>query len=193
MDDDTLMRLFQQGRDDAYEQLVRRWDGPMLNFFYRMMGDADMAEDLRQDLFVRLYTRRDTFRGNGTFRAWLYSIASNLARTHLRRSKQWARTRELDADDESAAPLPETPAAGPTAADQVHRSESARLARQLLDTLSPDEREALTLRFYEGLKYGEIAAALDLPEPTVKSRIYRAIDRLRGAVVERGLTAAEWL
>lgn len=191
MDDNTLMRLFQEGRDDAYEQLVRRWDGPMLNYFYRLVGDLEMAEDLRQDLFVRLYARRDTFRGNGTFRAWLYSIATNLARTHFRRVKKRARIEDLETN--SGRDAQEIADSAPPATEQIRRNESARLVRQLLAALSAEEREALTLRFYEGLKYAEIAGVLDLPEPTVKSRIYRAIDRLRATAVERGLTAGELL
>ena len=188
-DDERLMRQFQQGGEAAYEELVQRWETPMLNFFYRALGDFDAAQDLRQDLFVRVYQHRDSFEGRGTFKAWLYSIATNLLRTHFRKARPMA---SLDgAPGEGAPETPEPPAPGESACEAVLRGELSVLVRRLLDSLPPDDRQALVLRFYEHLPYHEIAAVLGVAEPTAKSRVYRALERLRRKVVARGLTVAE--
>ena len=190
-DDEALMRLLQQGCDDALDQLVRRWEGPMLGFFYRSVGDLETAEDLRQDLFVRLYVYRATFRGDSSFRVWLYQLATNLARTYRRRAK--TRRRAVEVDPNGQLGPPEVPDNSPAASEIVQRHESVRLVRKLLDALSAEDREALILRFFEGLRYREISQALAVAEPTAKSRVYRAVERLRRMVVERGLTASEFL
>jgi RNA polymerase sigma-70 factor (ECF subfamily) len=190
-DDQTLMRLLQQGDEAAFEQIVRHWEKPMLNFFYRSLSDLDTAEDLRQELFVRLYAYRASYRGNGSFRAWLYQLATNLLRTHLRRAKTLVPLdgNGTDGEDNSSA----VPDNAPPAGEVLQRRESARLVREMLATLSSEDREALILRFYEGLRYGEICQALDIAETSAKSRVYRAIERLRQMVAERGLSAADLL
>jgi RNA polymerase sigma-70 factor (ECF subfamily) len=190
-DDERLMRLLQQGRDDALDQLVRRWEKPMLNYFYRLTGDLDAAEDLRQDLFLRVYVYRDSYRGDGGFRAWLYQTATNQARTYFRREKKHYRVSAIGAEDESDCL--EIPADAPMASELVQQQETAQLVRELLAELSPDDREALILRFFERLRYHEISRVLSVAEPTAKSRVYRAVGRLRHKVVARGLTAAELL
>ena len=182
-DDQAWVGLFQQGDEAAFEQLVRQWEKPMLNFFYRSLGDLDVAEDLRQDLFVRLYTYRAGYRGDGTFRAWLYQLATNLLRTYLGRTKTFV---PLDRDgtghEEDSLDAPDD---SQPVGEVVQRRESARLVREMLGGLSVEDREALILRFYEGLRYGEICQVLDIAETSAKSRVYRAIERLRRMVVER--------
>jgi len=185
------MNLLQQDDETAFEQLVRRWETPMLNFFYRAMGDLDEAEDLRQDLFVRLYTYRASYRGDGTFRAWLYQLATNLLRSHLRRTKTVV---SLDAvESDGASESPEVSDTVPTVGEIAQRGERERLLRQLLERLAPDDREALLLRYYEELPYREISQALNIAETSAKSRVYRAIEKLRQLVAERGLTAGDLL
>ena len=190
-DDQALIRLLQQGDQTAFEQIVRHWQQPMLNFFYRSVGDLDVAEDLRQDLFVRLYTYRASYRGNGTFRAWLYQLAANVLRTYLRRVKTFVPLDGDKADGEESRL--ELAGSEPPASEIVQRHDTARVVREMLATLSPEDREALMLRFYEGLRYNEICRALNMAETSAKSRVYRAIERLRHLAAERGLTADELL
>jgi RNA polymerase sigma factor (sigma-70 family) len=190
-DDQALIRLLQQGDQTAFEQIVRHWETPMLNFFYRSVGDLDVAEDLRQDLFVRLYTYRASYRGNGTFRAWLYQLAANVLRTYLRRVKTFVSLDGDKADGEESRL--ELAGSEPPASEIVQRRDTARVVREMLATLSPEDREALMLRFYEGLRYNEICQALNMAETSAKSRVYRAIERLRHLAAERGLTADELL
>jgi len=190
-DDQTLMRQLQEGDEAALEQIVRRWEQPMLNFFYRSVGDLDVAEDLRQDLFVRLYTYRSSYRGDGTFRAWLYQLATNLLRSYLRRPKP-ALSLDSNEPDGESKPL-EMHDRAPQASEIVQRRQSEQIVRQMLDSLSLEDREALVLRFFEGLPYGEICQALGVAESSAKSRVYRAIERLRKMVASQGLTASDLL
>ncbi|MBM3334586.1 sigma-70 family RNA polymerase sigma factor [Candidatus Sumerlaeota bacterium] len=190
-DDQILMRQLQEGDQTAFEQIVRHWEQPMLNFFYRSVGDLDAAEDLRQDLFVRLYTYRSSYRGDGTFRAWLYQLATNLLRSYLRRPRP-AFSLDGDTPDSESERL-EMHDQAPRASEIIQRQQSEQIVRQMLDGLSPDDREALVLRFFEGLPYGEICQALGIAESSAKSRVYRAIERLRKMIARQGLTASDLL
>jgi RNA polymerase sigma-70 factor (ECF subfamily) len=197
-DDEAAMRRFQRGAEAAYEEIVRRWESPMLSFFFRSVGDTDTAEDLRQELFVRLYTRRDSYRGDGSFRSWLFSIAVNLLRSHFRSRRNVVSIEEIEAGDgarcgESAPAAMVASADGTTAVIVAQRKEAARVVRQLLAELPDEDRAALLLRFFERLQYREIAEALGAPEPTVKSRVYRALERLRQMAAKKGLTAGDLL
>lgn len=191
--DEVLISRLQRGCSESFEQLVRRWEGPMLDYFYRCTGDMDIAEDLRQELFVRLYLHSASYRGESTFRAWLYAIACNLVRSHLRKAR--ARSWPNDGRAQTAPPDPASSENRTTtdADDLARRSERQRIVRQLLAVLSPADRQALILRFFEGLHYGEIAVALGTAVPTAKSRVYRAIERLRRIAVRRGLSPDELL
>jgi RNA polymerase sigma-70 factor (ECF subfamily) len=185
------MSQFQLGTDAAFEQLVRRWEQPMLGFFCRMTGDVDTAEDLRQDVFVRLYVHKSTYRGDGTFRAWLYRLATNVLHSHHRRAR--VRPGDAGAGWNHTEAVADVPAKEPSPGDNARSGETTSLVRELLDDLSPLDRQALVLRFFEGLRYGEIARAMDIAESSAKSRVYRAVERLRSLVARRGLTADEML
>ncbi|MCX8035824.1 MAG: sigma-70 family RNA polymerase sigma factor [Candidatus Sumerlaeia bacterium] len=199
-EDHELMQRLQGGDEAALERLVRRWEQPILNFFYHAIGDLDTAEDLRQDVFVRLYTYRAGYRGNGTFRSWLYQLAANVLRSHLRRVRSLPMTGFSETDN-----VPDGEAEGDAdrsrggrqlanesaACREVFQMESQRLARALLDSLPVEDREVLLLRFYEGLQYAEISAVLGIAESSAKSRVYRALEKLRQRAAARGLKAED--
>jgi len=189
--DETLMTRFQQGDDHAFEQVVRLWEGRMLTFFYRATGDMDTARDLRQDLFLRLYVNGASYRGEGRFVAWLYAVATNLLRSHFRKSGPCAPAPEPNPGHSPDAA--EVPDSRPTAAAIARRNERARLVRELLAALSTKDREVLTLRFFGNLRFGEISRVLGTTEGTARVRAYAALERLRRVVDERGLNANELL
>lgn len=190
-DDNAMMRQFQQGSNEAFEQLVRSWEGPMLNYFYRCIGDLDAAEDLRQELFIRVYRRSSSWRGEGNFKAWLYAIATNLVRTHMRKAGRIVSIEDIDI--QPAAKVT-SHATTPAPADELaQRSQSARYVQEVLSSLAAEDREALILRFYEHLKYREISDILGVAESAAKSRVYRAIERMRQMVADRGWKAADLL
>lgn len=166
------MSAVMAGDGAALEQLVRRHQGPLLGFFYRMLGgDRALAEDLVQDTFLRLLRQR-TYRPPLAFRPWLYAVASNVARDHRRA----ARSRPAGAGDELLALLPD-PAPGPDerAAAML---EATRLG-DALARLGEDVRATLVLRYANDLSLADISAVLGVPLGTVKSRLNAGTRRLR--------------
>jgi RNA polymerase sigma-70 factor (ECF subfamily) len=166
------MSAVMAGDRAALEELVRRHQGPLLGFFFRMLdGDRAQAEDLVQETFLRLLRQRTYERGRA-FKPWLYAVATNLARDHLRA----ARARPVGPGDEMLALLPDR-APGP---DQraVAAAETRRVA-DALARLSEEVRATLVLRYANDLPLADIAAALAVPVGTVKSRLNSGTRRLR--------------
>jgi RNA polymerase sigma-70 factor, ECF subfamily len=164
------------GSREAFDELVLRYQGPVLNLVRAMTaGDGD-AEDLAQEAFVRAWRSIASFRSDSTFRTWVFGIAINVVRTH--RGKR-ARLRRLfwspPVEESRIDPLDRA-----SADDGI---EAPLAMREVIDralaTLPEDMRAAVVLRDVQGLDYREIAATLDLPIGTVESRIFRARQRLR--------------
>ena len=166
------MSAVMAGDRAALEQLVQRHQGALLGFFYRMLdGDRALAEDLVQDTFVRLLRQR-TYTPARAFKPWLYAVATNLARDHRRA----ARSRPAAPGDERLALLPD-PAPGPDA--RAAAAAEARRVKDALGRLGDDVRATLVLRYGSDLSLQDIAAALDVPVGTVKSRLNAGTRRLR--------------
>ncbi len=166
-----------EGDADAFEALVRRYQARIIGLARGQIGKAADAEDLAQEVFVRAYRSLGKFRGESTFRTWLYRIALNASRSHRARS---ARHQPVWGDSGADAVTPFDPAdANPDAETTlVRRDAIARAMGELPDDL----REAVTLRDVHGLDYREIAEATGVPMGTVESRIFRARQRLRRAL-----------
>jgi RNA polymerase sigma-70 factor (ECF subfamily) len=173
--DEALVAAAQAGDTDAVEALVRRYQTRIFNFALAMTGSAADADDLAQETFIRAFRGLHRFRGDSSFKNWLYRIAANAAATlrgsQQRRSPVWEA--RVEADDVAERHM-------------AARGESAEwraIRRQAIDralaALPPDLRVAVVLRDVEGLDYKEIAAATGAPIGTVESRIFRARRRLR--------------
>ncbi len=165
--DKELVEQVLDGRTEAFNLLVWRWQRSLYNFLYRLTGDREQARDLAQEAFLRAYTRLRDLKEHEKFGAWLYRIAVNQHRSHLRSraAQEAAWSDELD----EAAHEPPSGA-----------SRELRLAvRTLLGRLTPEQREVVLLKVYEGFKFEEIANILDCPVSTVKSRLYAAFEQLR--------------
>ena len=165
------------GDNGAFEALVLRYQARIVNYASAMVHDAGAAEDVAQETFVRAWRGLGRFRGESTFKTWLYRIATNVARTHLDRRGRRARIADRSLDDE-AEPLQagDVPSPAPDAETALARREAIDRALSEL----PDElRQALVLRDVEGLDYKEIAGVTGAPIGTVESRIFRARRRLR--------------
>ncbi len=175
--DRALVAAAVAGDGDAFEALVRRHQTRIVNYAMAIVKDSAEAEDVAQETFIRAYRSLTRFRGDSSFKTWLYTIATNAARTGLERRGRRNRLEDESLDDETA-PLAagDVPAGGPDA-------ETALVRRELIDcalaALPPDLRIAVVLRDVEGLDYKEIAAAIGVPIGTVESRIFRARRRLR--------------
>jgi RNA polymerase sigma-70 factor (ECF subfamily) len=162
---------------DAFEALVRRYQSRIIGLARSYTRNTADAEDLAQEVFVRLYRSLGQFRGESLFRTWLYRIALNLARSHhARRDRQQAVWGDSGAaDGESFDPAAEAPTVEAT----LVRREAIERA---LAELPEDLREVVMLRDVHGLDYREIAQATGAPMGTVESRIFRARQRLRVAL-----------
>lgn len=174
MTDEELMCRYQGGDRAAFQQLFRRHGGAIYRFFLQRMGSAAEAQDGCQRTWMRLHEARATFRGDGHFRAWLYTIA---LRVHL----QGQRHRRSRPEDLSpAGPLPET-ATPATAYDHVQ----GRDVRRALLALPEGYRDVIILHRWHDLGFSEIAQAMGLTESAVKVRAHRGYVMLREILAKK--------
>lgn len=176
------------GREDGFEELVRRYQRPIVSYVYRMVGDYDMALDLTQEVFIRIYGSLERYRPEYKFSTWIYRIAHNAAIDHLRRAGgNRLEDLELEADgDTYEKPL----ASGALTPEQEsERSERRAEIESVVQQLPPSYRELIVLRHAHDMSYDEIAEVTELPLGTVKNRIFRAREAMRALLVERGITS----
>jgi len=172
--DPELMARLAGGHDLALNLLMERWSARVNSFLFKMTGQREVAADLAQETFVKLYKARKRYRASGTFSTYLFTIAANLARNHARWKKRHP-TVSLDAspyDSFSARNEPPAPSQTPDQAADV--SERYQEVRQALLALPHDLREAMTLFVYEGMSYLEIGKTTKCSPKAVETRIYRA-------------------
>ena len=171
-DERELIRRAGQGDQEAFRQLVETYQAPAYRLALRMCGgDAALAEDAAQEAFLAAWRGLPRFRGDSRFSTWLYRLTTNAAIDWLRREK-----RHRGMDDVTELELPDD---GPSPQDQAEQAEAQQAVRRALSRLSEEHRQVLLLRYMQELDYAEIAAALEISEGTVKSRISRAKMRLR--------------
>jgi RNA polymerase sigma-70 factor, ECF subfamily len=180
---ETLIQRCLQGDQHAWDLIVRQYWRKVFNVAYKFVGKHDEAEDLTQDIFLKIFKSLDTFDRRANFQTWLISVSRNLCIDHYRSVRKERETidRGVDASDLS----PATPEPGPIAA--LEQRDRVVLLRQAMSALPETLRTAVLLRDIQELSYQEIADKLRLPEGTVKSRINRGrtelarqIRKLRG-------------
>jgi RNA polymerase sigma-70 factor (ECF subfamily) len=165
VEDRDLVLQARQGRVEAYNALVSRWETRIYNYLLRLTGSPEDAMDLSQDAFLKVYQHLGKLDDVARFGPWLYRIAHNEAMSHLRRQRP-----EDELQDQAVGPMP-----GPRMAPvEVTLAVEAALAR-----LSAEQREAVVLKVYEGFKFDEIAQILECPASTIKSRVYTGLELLK--------------
>ena len=170
-DDPKLVQRCLAGENSAWEDLLKLHTRKIFNLCYRFTGRPSEAEDLTQEVFIKIFQTLQSYdAGQGTFATWLGRVARNHLVDHYRRTKKDRITSSLD-EEEGAIERTPSLAAGPGA--QVESRERKELLQMGLDKLSPDLREAVILRDLNDLDYDEIAQVLGVPQGTVKSRINR--------------------
>ena len=189
-DDEALLSAFRDGDASALGKLYERHRRALFSYLMRQLGDAALAEDLLQDLFVRIVKGASEFQQRSKFTTWAYTIARNLVIDSGRRGKL-RRTTSLSTplgDDKDGPTLLDTltEAAMSTQRD-VESREIARVLETALAKLPGDQREVFELRELAGLPFAEIAEVVGSSENTVKSRMRYALERLRAALDEAGL------
>jgi len=173
-----LVRRCIAGDSAAWDEIVQNYHRRIYNLCYRFVGSADDAQDLTQEVFIKIYRTLSSYDTNkGAFATWITTITRNLLVDHFRKTKQDRMTDSLDAapsDHEDAQPLSdriEDKSAPPDS--HVRSREVGDTVHAALAKLSPELREAVILRDLQDMDYREIATALKVPEGTVKSRINR--------------------
>jgi RNA polymerase sigma-70 factor (ECF subfamily) len=168
-DDDPLIDETLAGSNDAFDQLVRKYQDRLYNTIVHVMGSADDARDVVQEAFIQAYVKLDSFHRNAGFYTWLYRIAFNAAVSHQRRKRAVIsvdQTRELSGHE------PVDDGLGPQ--DRLEQSERVEQVRRALDALTDEHRTVLVLRELEECDYETIAGILQVPIGTVRSRLHRA-------------------
>jgi RNA polymerase sigma-70 factor (ECF subfamily) len=180
MDEAYLIQMSQKGDLDAFNRLVLAYQDMVYNQAYRMISEADTAEDAAQDAFIIAYRKIDTYRG-GSFKAWLLRIVTNLCYDELRRRKRRPTTplEPVDQDEEEIESPRWLSDPSESPEEAAERAELARALQKCLNHLPDDFRSIVTLVDIQGLDYSEAAAAINSPLGTVKSRLARARSRLR--------------
>ncbi|HUU70455.1 MAG TPA: sigma-70 family RNA polymerase sigma factor [Planctomycetota bacterium] len=183
-DDAALIRRCRLGDSSAFGILVRKYQDPLFNGVYRMVGDYQDAADVVQDVFLKAYRAIDTFRGSAAFYTWLYTIAVNTCRSRGRSLKARKEHVPLAAgtggdpdDDPPSGNDPTDPEPLPSEVAET-REEYCR-AEEALQRLPHDSRMVVVLKDIEGRNYTEIAAMMQISLGTVKSRLFRAREKLR--------------
>jgi RNA polymerase sigma-70 factor (ECF subfamily) len=186
--DGELVTRALAGREEGFEELVRRYQRPIAAYVYRMVGDYDSALDLTQEVFIKVYGSLERYRPEFKFSTWIYRIAHNAAIDHLRRHGG-VRTEELEVEGEGGRTY-EKPLASsaPTPEQESERRERRAEIEEIVQALPPAYRELIVLRHAHDLSYDEIAEVTGLPLGTVKNRIFRAREAMRTHLVGRGIT-----
>ncbi len=182
LSDIELIHQVKQGNDNAFEQLVYRYDRTVLSIALKYTGNTDDAKDLYQEVFIRVYRGINNFQFRSEFSTWIYRIAVNVCLSYKSRSKEYLKVSINEEDDDTdftkdaseqlvyEGSSPEEEAAG---------SELAEIVDAALETLSPRQKITFVLKHYEGYKIREIAEMLNCKEGTVKKYLFDAIKNLR--------------
>jgi len=180
-----LLARTRQGDTAAYTRLVRLHQDLIFGLVSRMVRDAQLAEELTQDAFLKAYRALDSFRGEARFATWLYRIAVNLCRDH--RGNPTSRLRRMETSLEGTAGRGvDPPAPYPRPDEALEAGQVADEFQSELDALDPMYREAFLLRHQEGLGYEEIAGILEISVSNAKVRVHRAREVILGALRRRG-------
>ena len=171
VEDADLIRSARRGNVEAFNALVSRWDKRVYNYLLRILGNREDALDLSQDVFLKAYQNLGKLDDPARFSPWLYRIAHNEAYSLFRKRRP-----EADVDE---VPPEATGEGIAVAGRSVFPMELSLAVAAALDRLSPEQREAVVLKIYQGFKFEEMAEVLECPVSTVKSRLYTALDLLK--------------
>ncbi|HWG59961.1 MAG TPA: sigma-70 family RNA polymerase sigma factor [Candidatus Acidoferrales bacterium] len=178
--DVQLMLEVRAGDDASFEFLLRKYRAPLVNFLFRMVRDTATAEDLAQEVFLRIYRARRQYAPSAKFTTWLFRIATNLALNSIRDNRHRKMEVSLDApaNDEDAAPR-ELPAREMRIDERLVEQDRMETIRRAVASLPEKQRAAVLLHKYEEMDYAEIAKILDCSESALKSLLFRAYETLR--------------
>ncbi|MDP6958621.1 MAG: sigma-70 family RNA polymerase sigma factor [Planctomycetota bacterium] len=186
-DDFDLVRAIQQNNLNAFTALVERYQRSLINFFYQHSWDRQVAEDCAQEVFLKMFTRLDSYEPKAKFTTFLFRVARNLWIDKLRAARSRPVRASLDApigseDGYSLQEQVASVAEGPV--EELEKDERRKSLRRAVDRLSEEQKMVVLLSEFQGLKYQEIGEILEIPVGTVKSRMHTAVERLREILEE---------
>ena len=181
MEDSEIMLALRAGDMAGFDYLITKYRKPIIHFMYRMVHNQAIAEELAQEVFLRVYRSRETYRAEARFSTWLYRIATNLGVNHARdtRHERSASTIYLDEPDSETGTTPDVADSTPTAEAGILRRERLNAIRQHVLALPERQRMAVLMHKYEGMDYRQIGDILKLSESATKSLLFRAYQTLR--------------
>jgi RNA polymerase sigma-70 factor (ECF subfamily) len=175
--DAELMLRVKEGDEGSFGNLLARYRDPVVNYLYRMVQNFGIAEELAQDVFLRVYRARESYEPSAKFTTWLYCIATHVALNHLRDGKMARHMAAIDDPDSEVGR--ELAAPEPTVEERLVEQSLGWEVRQAVLALPGKQRAAVLLHKYQEFDYKQIAAALDCSESAVKSLLFRAYETLR--------------
>jgi RNA polymerase sigma-70 factor (ECF subfamily) len=180
--DVQLMLDVKAGDEQSFELLLRKYRTPLVNFLYRMVRDTAVAEDLAQEVFLRVYRAREEYAPSAKFTTWMFRIATNLALNSVRdnrhRRMEISMDQSVDSGEEDARPL-EVADRAPTVEQELVARSRAEMIMRAIHSLPEKQRAAVLLHKYQELDYDEIARVLECSESALKSLLFRAYETLR--------------
>ena len=176
--DAHLMLRVKEGDAGSFEVLLEKHRRPLIHFLYRMVQDAAVAEELAQEVFLRVYRSRGSYEATAKFTTWLFRIATRMALNWLRDSKKERGQARLD-EMVSQGPGPKVTDRAPTAEAALVRAARLQEIRGAIAALGAKQRAAVLMHKYQEMDYAQIAGVLGLTESAVKSLLFRAYEALR--------------
>jgi RNA polymerase sigma-70 factor (ECF subfamily) len=179
--DAAIMLRAAAGDEAAFNSLVIKYHRPIIHFLYRMVHNQAVAEEMAQEVFLRVYRSRESYRAEAKFTTWLYRIATNLAVNHARdtRHERSAQSVYLDEADEESGNTPEVADAAPSVEEKLLRDERMAAIKKHVMELPERQRMAVLMHKYQGMDYRQIGEVLKLSESATKSLLFRAYQTLR--------------
>ncbi len=179
--DAEIMLRVREGDDSGFDFLIQKYRKPIINFMFRMVHNQAVAEELAQEVFLRVYRSRQTYRAEARFTTWLYRIATNLGVNHARDTKyeRAAQNIYLDQPDPETGTTPDVADTTASVEQDLVRDERMRAIRQHVMALPERQRNAVLMHKYQGLDYKQIGEVLKLSESATKSLLFRAYQTLR--------------
>ncbi|MDQ7781511.1 MAG: sigma-70 family RNA polymerase sigma factor [Desulfomonilaceae bacterium] len=169
MNDEALVRAFRNGSDEAFTELVRRHSRPLTTMILRITRDEEEAKDISQTVFMKAYTGLSRFIMASSFKTWLYSIALNAVRDHLRRRRPQISSEDVEGLADHAA----------STGERLDRARMLKRVREAIEDLPRKQRLTLEMRIYEGMEYSRIAASLGGTAGGARANFFHAVKALR--------------
>jgi len=184
--DAEVMLRVREGDDAAFDYLVQKYRRPIIGFMYRMAHNPAIAEELAQEVFLRVYRSRANYEPSAKFSTWLYRIATNLGVNHARdtRHERAENTVNLDEPDTETGQTLDLADKTPTVEEEILRRERLAAIRQKIEALPERQRMAVLMHKYQQMDYRQIAEVLKLSESATKSLLFRAYEALRAQLKE---------